>query len=102
MESELVRENVHALQARRKAEAERDAAKREAAMYRRENEELHRLVQFYRDGYSMHRAAYISKEKASKLRVRELAADCIIAGAVVLALLGITALVWNLTFAYWN
>lgn len=102
MEAELIRENVLAVQAQRKAEAERDAVLRELAMCRRENKELHRLVKLYRDSYNTHRAKYISEENASRLRVRERVAELVVAGVVVLALLGITALVWNLTFAYWN
>ena len=102
MEAELIRENVLAMQAQRKAESERDAAIKEAAMYRRENEELRKLVKFYRDGYNMHRAVYIGKEKARKLRVGEFVSEIIVAGVIMLILLGVTALVWNITFAYWN
>lgn len=101
MDAGIIKENVLAVQAQRKAEAERDAALKEAAQYRAERDELADLVKFYRRMYNNHYDRYISDETASNRRRRELLGEIGVAALVVLALLGVTVLVWNVTLACW-
>lgn len=97
----LLKENVLALQAQRKAEAERDEARAEAARYRAERDELTKLVKFYRRMYNGHYERYISNDKASERRVKEVVFEIGVAGLVMLGVIGLCLLAWNVTFAYW-
>ena len=97
----IVKENVLALQAQRKAEAERDEARAEAARYRAERDELAEIVKFYRRTYTDHYRRYISSNKARKRRMREFFAELGLAGLVTLGLVGLCVLAWNVTMAYW-